>query len=266
MILEFPNLKEEEKDIVNSNFKYEKLDFLEIQSSFMDLSFLNENKSCNKPKSEPSSSKAKKNLKKIFKNVINEIKDTNLNFKEEEDKINQGTNDIKLRNKNKINNNINFNKLNNNDNQNDFLKKNIEKNPNKNELNLNKGNSKNFVNLESDSKNVNLKENKDNIVSNYFGINNELEDNSSIKSGKNQNLNNNNRASIYSSSSFSKNFILKSEICKSTRNNENNRYKINNYNNNPIMNYFNFKNFGNFYLFRKSIFKFFPIGTKRIKN
>jgi hypothetical protein len=42
-------------------------------------------------------------LKKIFKNVINEIKDTNLNFKEEEDKINQGTYDIKLRNKNKIN-------------------------------------------------------------------------------------------------------------------------------------------------------------------
>ena len=276
MILEFPNLKEEENDTSNSNFKYEKLDFLEIQSSFMDLSFLNENKSCNKPKSEPSSSKAKKNLKKIFKNVINEIKDTNLNFKEEEDKINQGTNDIKLRNKNKINNNINFNKLNNNDSQNDFLKKNIEKNPNKNELNLNKGNSKNFVNLESDSKNVNLKENKDNIVSNYFGINNELEDNSSIKSGKNQNLNNNNRASIYSSSSFSKNFILKSEICKSTRNNENNRYKINNYNNNPIMNYFNFKNFGNFYLFTDNksqdnidgnqFLNFFPLEQKESKT
>jgi hypothetical protein len=113
MILEFPNLKEEENDISNSNFKYEKLDFLEIKNNFMDLSLLNdlcdENKSANKPKSEPSSSKTKKNMKKIFKNVLKGIKDTNLYIQEEENKINHGANNIKIKNKNKKNNNININ-------------------------------------------------------------------------------------------------------------------------------------------------------------
>ena len=124
-----------------------------------------------------------------------------------------------------------------------------EKNSNKNELNLNKGNSTNFINSESESKNGIQKEIKNNIALNYFAIKNEIEDNSSATSGKNQNSNNNNRASLYSSSSISKNFVLKSEICKSTRNTDKNYNKNNNYNNNPIMNYFNLKNFGNFYLF-----------------
>ena len=281
MILEFPNLKEEENDISNSNFKYEKLDFLEIKNNFMDLSLLNdlcdENKSANKPKSEPSSSKAKKNMKKIFKNVLKGIKDTNLYIQEEENKINHGANNIKIKNKNKKNNNININnnKLNNNDSQNDFLNQTSEKNPNKNELNQNKGNSINFVNLESGSKNANLKETKDNFVSNYFGTNYRLEDNSSATSGKNQDLNNN-RESIYSSSSLNKNFILKSKICKSTRNNEHNHFKNTNYNNNPIMNYYNIKNFGNFYLFtdKKSqdniegnqFLNFFPLEQKESKT
>ena len=241
MILEFPNLKEEENETTNSNLRYEKIDFFEIKNNFMDLSFLNdfeENKLTNKSKSEPSSSKSKNNLKKIFKNNENkrknEIKYTNLNIQEEENKNNYGTNNKKLKDKNKLNNEININ-------QNNFINK--------------------------------KKEIKDNIALNYFGINNEIEDNSSVK---NQNSNNNNRASINSSSSFSKNFILKSKICKSTINNERNYHKNNNFNNNPIMNYFNFKNFGNFYLFTDKIsqdkmegnqfLNFFPMEQKESKS
>ena len=243
MILEFPNLKEEENDTTNSNsnLRFEKMDFFEIKNNFMDLSFLNdleENKINNKSKSEPSSSKSKNNLKKIFKKTENkrknEIKNTNLNIQEEENKINYGTNNKKLKDKNKINNEININ-------QNNLINK-------KNEI-------------------------KDNIALNYFDINNEIEDNSSVK---NRNSNNNNRASINSSSSFSKNFILKSKICKSTINNEKNYHKNNNFNNNPIMNYFNFKNFGNFYLFTDKIsqdnmegnqfLNFFPTEQKESKS
>lgn len=241
MILEFPNLKEEENDTTNSNFKFEKIDFLELKSHFMDISLLNDlydgNKLVNKSKSEPNSSKAKKNMKKIFKTGKskreNEIK--NLNIQEKENKVNNGTN-LKLKDKSYLNNGISIISQN-------------EKNSNKNELNLNKGNSTNFINSESESKNGIQKEIKNNIALNYFAIKNEIEDNSSATSGKNQNSNNNNRASLYSSSSISKNFVLKSEICKSTRNTDKNYNKNNNYNNNPIMNYFNLKNFGNFYLF-----------------
>ena len=284
MILEFPNLIEEENDITNSNIKCEKKDFLETKDNFLNLSLINdlwdENKLSNKPKSEPSSSKAKKNFKKMFKNcgnkVKNEIKYNNLNIKEEENKINHEINNMNLKDKNKLVNEKDINNLNNIDRQNEFLNKKTEKNSNNNGLNQNKGNSTNIVNLESESKNENQKEIKDNILSNYFGFTNKLEDNSSVNSGKNQNSNNNNRATLNSSSSFSKNFILKSEICKSTKNTEHNYYKKSNYNNNPIMNYFNFKNIGNFYLFTdknsqdnlegNQFLNFFPLEQKESKS
>ena len=120
----------------------------------------------------------------------------------------------------------------------------------------------NFLNYCSNSNT-----NKSNYAFNFFGINNNQEDNSSLNSSKNElssknvkknsntNLNNINNLS---SSSLGKNFVLKSEICKSTFHNENKYYKNNNSEDNPIMTYFSKdikdKNFGNFYLFtdRKS--------------
>ena len=104
-----------------------------------------------------------------------------------------------------------------------------------------------------------------NIADNNSDINlydpNKYDGNFSEKTSKNGSKNNlkvnnkNNLKSNLSSSSFSKNFVLKSKLCKSEVYNENIYYysKNNRNENNPIMNYFsqeinNGKNIPNFYL------------------
>lgn len=200
---------------------------------------------------------------------------------------------MKRKKDNKPNNkNIAFDKGNNNNNFNDNKKisKDSQDNINindKNEklsnnelLNLNKNpsndvssnpNSSNNINNFSNNLNSNTNKSNTNYAFNFFGVsninNNTLEDNSSLNSSKNElsskNIklgNVNNRVSNLSSSSFGKNFVLKSEICKSTFHKENRYIGKNTYSGeNPIINYYtkdlNGKNFGNFYLFtdRKSI-------------
>ena len=150
-----------------------------------------------------------------------------------------------------------------------------DKSSNNDIINVNKFSSKELSSNNNSNKNINIlnyysnsntNKSNTNYAYNFFGVNNQ-EDNSSINSSKNElspkdmkiNNNNNNKISNLSSSSFGKNFVLKSEICKSTFHNENKYYTNNKSEDNPIMTYYSKdykrKNFGNFYLFtdRKSV-------------
>ena len=97
-----------------------------------------------------------------------------------------------------------------------------------------------------------------NPISNYFGIGNnmnisplnQLETFSLDSNNENSKNSKNKRSSFHTTSSLGKNFILKTEIYKST-NQKGNQYKKNNYSDNPIMNYYSGKNnskFANFYM------------------
>ena len=271
--------------------------------------------------SQPSPKYKKKNFKKsqklkkvkkedsqknIIKQEKNDSFEANLNIEKDIKKLinsNERKKDNKSNNKN--NNNFNDNKKISKDSQDNInINDKNEKLSNNELLNLNKNpsndvssnpNSSNNINNFSNNLNSNTNKSNTNYAFNFFGVsninNNTLEDNSSLNSSKNElsskNIklgNMNNRVSNLSSSSFGKNFVLKSEICKSTFHKENRYIGKNTYSGeNPIISYFtndiNGKNFGNFYLFtdRKSIEEidqnqyqnFFPqddIEQKKSKN
>ena len=283
MILDFSNIKEEEEypkdNIINTNIKKAKmLDFLQMKKNIMDLIFPNDLESDNiviiKTKSEPHSNQAKKMSKKILKdnqniniNVINETnkqnncskkkksknkKDKNYiiesttYFKQNEsnDKINKEKilykNSFPINNKEKINNIPEIDDINNN----------FHSSNDNNSVNNSENNTEKFLINRKNKEVINNIDSTNNINSPFYN----LEDTSSLNSCKNvsssKNKNNtNNRISFFSSSSFGKNFVLKSEVCKSTKNKENDNYRNNYSDNNPIINYYNGDNFGNFYLF-----------------
>ena len=310
MILDFSNYKEEEEcpkdNIINTNIKKTKmLDFLQMKKNIMDLIFHNDLESdiiiTAKTKSEPHSNQAKKFSKMILKdtenNNINVINENNIqnnyskkkkpkkkkekkyiiesttyyNQNESNDKNKENIlhkNSFPIDNKEKINNIPEIDDINNN-----FRFSNGNNSVNNSENNV----QKYLINRNNDEAINNIGSNN-NINSPFEN----LEDTSSLNSCKNvsssKNKNNtNNRISFFSSSSFGKNFILKSEVCKSTKNKEIKNFRKNNYSdNNPIMNYYNGDNFGNFYLFtdKKSqeeidgyqYMNFFPKNEKEIKN
>ena len=239
-----------------------------------------------------------KNEEENNSNELNEEdeKPINLNNLMQEINKEQKNNEILINNKDKINNgniisNNNIFKPRLSRDSKDLIEKIIynnggllninEKSSNNDILNLNNKYSSNEISSHNNSNqnlnplnyysNSNTNKSNTNYAFNFFGINIQ-EDNSSLNSSKNElssknlkiNNNNNNHIGNLSTSSFGKNFVLKSEICKSTFHNEKNYYKNNNNNSsegNPIMTYFkndiniNDKNFGNFYLFtdRKSV-------------
>jgi len=128
--------------------------------------------------------------------------------------------------------------------------------------NSNDSNLENIGNIKNDSQ-INDSNNKaqsisNNPISNFFGIGNnmnvsplnQLETFSLDSNNENSKNLKNKRNSFHSSSSLGKNFILKTEIYKST-NQKGNQYKKNNYSDNHIMNYYSGKNiakFTNFYM------------------
>ena len=270
-----------------------------IKNNFLELIFgksnINPDKKIKKKShSQPNSKYKRKNLqKKESKEEIEEIEeekeekeennnsiDLNLSIKEDEKPINledlvqQKNKELQEKVKDKLNNkklkinNLNIDKRRSKD-SNDLIEKKVNSNSgllniydkfsDNNILNINKYSSNEF------SSNNNTIKSNTNYAFNFFGVNNQ-EDNSSLNSSKNEssknnklNKNNPNRISNLSFSSFGKNFVLKSEICKSTFHNENKYHRNNNSEDNPIMSYFSKdikdKNFGNFYLFtdRKSV-------------
>ena len=256
--------------------------------------------------------KNKKDIKK--KENLYDSGELDLNIKEDEKPFNlndfeQELKEKEINNKNKLNNKIN----NSNENQRfsrdskDIIEKiinstgcllnNNDKSSNNDCMNNNNryslndissnNNSNQNINILNYYSNSNTNKSNTNYAFNFFGVNNNQEDNSSLNSSKNElsskNVklnNNNNRISNLSSSSFSKNFVLKSEVCKSTFHNENRNRKNTYSEDNPIMTYFgkdiNNKNFGNFYLFtdRKSTeeieqnqyINFFPLNDNTKKT
>jgi len=247
--------------------------------------------------------------KDIIKQENNESFDANLNIEKDIKKLinsnerkkenNKSNNKNAISDNKKIskdsqdNINININEKNEKLSNNELLNLNNQRNPSIDvSSNPNSSNNINF----SNNLNSNTNKSNTNYAFNFFGVssnvnNNTLEDNSSLNSSKNElsskNVklgNANNRVSNLSSSSFGKNFVLKSEICKSTFHKEKRYIGKNTYSEeNPIINYYtndiNGKNFGNFYLFtdRKSIEEidqnqyqnFFPqddIEQKKSKN
>ena len=178
------------------------------------------------------------------------------------------------------NNKINIAKVDINNKEQDINQKNLNSNNNKGiEIIKNSGILNKIVNSSSDlykffvndmpsfknnsSQNINgFKADENNSDINLYNIGdvNYQEGNFSEKSsknGSNKNVKNNknNIKSNLSSSSFSRNFVLKSELCKSAFYNDNLYHynKSNRIENNPIMNYFgqelnNEKNIKNFYL------------------
>ena len=190
--------------------------------------------------------------------------------------------------KNKINENISIGdiiitKIEKNNNKKDIDSTNInkEENNNKNILNIPKNvienqnekdinqNNKNNLELNIEDINDDIKfdnfenniQNEKNIsfnpIANFLGIENNLSssplnqiDNLSETSSNNNSKINKNRISVHSSNSFGKNFILKSEVYKSTKQKDFFNKKIN-YSDNPINNYYSGKyldRFANFYI------------------
>ena len=179
--------------------------------------------------------------------------------------------------KNKINKEISNEKISIGDNRKEI--KEIFKNENKDNLDLNltvkkndnKINNYEFLNLkEENSKDLKINKNDEkfndsnnntsisnNPIANFFGINNNIKlspsnqlETFSVDSDNNNSKNLKNKTnSFHSSSSFRKNFILKSDIYKNNKQKEN--IKKNNYSDNPIINYYSgrqFSKFTNFYM------------------
>ena len=310
MILEFSNLKEDEeenskKEITNTKLRKQKqLEyFCKLKRNILDFFLIHnelytEGQIIQKSNSEPNLKKRKKNISTKKNKVIyqkkNEINYNNLNIQEEKNKIYNEEINKNLKDKNKINNKIECNIYYNNNNKEKAKvnnKESFEIISNNNILN-NINDLRNDVNIKDDNIYFNQKnnihknvgKNSDNVKSSSFNNSNnlansplnQLEDNSSLNSCKNENViknistTNKQRKSFYSSSSFGRNFILKNKICKSTKINENSD------DNNPIMTYYMGKSLGNFYLLtdRKSqeeldgnqYMNFFPINEKETKN
>ncbi len=272
----------------------------------------------NKGKSKKDIIKKKEKNKDSYElniDIIEDEKPLNLDDflqqKNKELKDKEMSNKEKLNNKNMLpnnNSNINVDKRMSKDSK-DLIEKMInqsggslninDKSSNNDIINVNKFSSKELSSNNNSNKNINIlnyysnsntNKSNTNYAYNFFGVYNQ-EDNSSINSSKNElspkdmkiNNNNNNKISNLSSSSFGKNFVLKSEICKSTFHNENKYYTNNKSEDNPIMTYYSKdykrKNFGNFYLFtdRKSVneydqnhqnryLNFFPIEENHTKK
>ena len=131
---------------------------------------------------------------------------------------------------------------------------------NKNLINLTLDNIKNAIKFNDSNNNVPStdKNTSNNQIANYIGIENNINisplnqiETFSVNS-ENDNSKNikDKRETINSSSSYRKNFVLKTEIIKSNKHLDN-QNKKNNYSDNPIMNYYSgkhFSNFTNFYM------------------
>ena len=163
-----------------------------------------------------------KGIEENFKNENKDILNLNLTEKRSDNKIHKND---ELNLKDKISKDLNI------------------KDNNKNEIKLNDSNKNNSI--------------SNNQIANFFGINNNIKlsplnqletfsvdsDNENSKNLKNK------RNSFHSSSSFRKNFILKSDIYKNNKQKEIN--KRNNYSDNPIINYYGgkqYSKFTNFYM------------------
>ena len=309
MILEISNLKEIEENSKNqlSNNQLRKQKnlehFLKIKANIIDLflvhnDLLIDGQLLTKSNSEPNFNKYRNHQKNKLIQNKNEVKIKNLNL-QEENILNGEKNSKKIKNKHKAFN-IECNMYLYNSESNDGIERNKyhrkslyskEKKTkilNNYKLNINKNLFSNDINIENNKK-INIFENNINKIKNiekskikiYKNNSTNLEEPSSINSSKDDNSIKNNKnnkgKSFYSSSSFGKNFILKSKVCKSTKNNENKYYKNNAYSDeNPIIEYYIGKDLGNFYLVtdKKSqeeleginYMNFFPMNEKEIKN
>ena len=195
--------------------------------------------------------KTKKNIKdKIKEEIIKNQHDNiykNINIQNEKKNLNEGG--IKEK---KSNTKINI------ENKNDDVKENNIINE-KDNLNLIEENSDNKIKKEDEINNKSIDKNiPNNPIANFIGIGNnmpisplnQLEEFSVDSDNVNTKNLINKRKSFHSSSSLGKNFVLKSEMIKSTKQTgvQNKKY---NYSDNPIMNYYSGKhlsNFSNFYM------------------
>ena len=295
------NLKE--KDLLKTGKKNNNVtnlcmkQYLNIKKNIMSLFLENEdlisnNKRKKRHSSQPKPKYRRLNLKRKFTHKLfdkkisqkNNNKDllNDINNEKIKDKNNESPKDI---NGNSFMNEIEENKIKNNQNNN-------ANKINKNKNVLNKvGYSSNDINnyfsndissfKMNDNSNINPIENNSDINLHHLNNDGNFSDKSSKNSSKNFKINN------LSSSSFSKNFILKSEICKSAVHKDifNHHNKNNRSESNPIINYFsqdfnkNEKNIQNFYLStaknsmeeidQNNYINFFPINedsTKNLKN
>ena len=273
-----PQMNNNEKDLLktakknNNATKLNMNQYLDIKKNILELflekeDLLSKDKMKKRHSSQPKAKYIRLNLKKKLdtkkfdkKISNNEINLNNLNIDKEKNKLkkeenNKNVSDLNIKKENKSQ------KLSKNS-------KGFEIIPNNNILN-NVINSANDINklfpIDNFKNNSSQNINGFNTADNNSDINpydpNKYDGNFSEKSSKNGSKNNlkinnkNNLKSNLSSSSFSKNFVLKSKLCKSEVYNENNYYynKNNRNENNPIMNYFsqeinNVKNIPNYYL------------------
>ena len=284
MILKFSNeLKCDKEECSKNNLDWQKCcRWLNMRRNMMNLMMRSElnsegqffNKSNSQkdfelPKKIKKDKKENKN-EEIVKNQHDNIY-INLNSNDEKNIVNK---DIQIGQIKKIINKKN-NVIEEKGNEKNEIKENLNLNAQKSdniiqkddELNLkiqnsNDSNLENIGNIKNDSQ-INDSNNKaqsisNNPISNFFGIGNnmnvsplnQLETFSLDSNNENSKNLKNKRNSFHSSSSLGKNFILKTEIYKST-NQKGNQYKKNNYSDNPIMNYYSGKNiakFTNFYM------------------
>ena len=290
-----PELNIKEKDLLKTSKKNNNVtnlcmkQYLNIKKNILSLFLENENllssfKRKRKYSSQPKTKIRKLNLKRRNNNnVLNKKISQKYNNKDIKKDIN---NDNIIEGKdNEQNKGINQNKIMNEpiDKKSEIEKDN--KSLNKNEYLSNDINKylSNYMSSFKNNNNLGLNPNENNSDLNLYNIN--INDNLSDKSSKNsvKNKINNN----LSSSSFSKNFILKSELCKSAvyRDSFYRHNKINRSDGNPIINYFNQdldkneNNIKNFYLStvknsveeidQNNYMNFFPINedsSKSLKN
>ena len=258
-----PELNLKEKDLLKTGKKDNNAtnlcmkQYLNIKKNILSLFFENENLlSSNKKKkkhsSQPKTKLRRLNLKRrnnnnLFNKIISQKynnKDTIRNI--ENEKISEGKNNEQKKE-------INQNKINNEAIDKKFEIEKDNKALNKNDYSSNDINKylSNDMSSFKNNDNFGLNRIENNSDMNLYNINNN--DNLSDKSSKNSIKN---KINNLSSSSFSKNFILKSELCKSAayRDSFYRHNKINRSDGNPIINYFsqdlgkNENNIKNFYL------------------
>ena len=286
-----PELNLKEKDLLKTGKKDNNAtnlcmkQYLNIKKNILSLFFENENLlSSNKKKkkhsSQPKTKLLRLNLKRRNNNhLFNKIISQKYNNKDiirniENEKISEGKNNEQKKE-------INQNKINNEAIDKKFEIEKDNKALNKNDYSSNDINKYLSNDMSSFKNNDNLGLNRieNNSDMNLYNINNN--DNLSDKSSKNSIKN---KINNLSSSSFSKNFILKSELCKSAayRDSFYRHNKINRSDGNPIINYFsqdlgkNENNIKNFYLStaknsmeeidQNNYMNFFPINEDSTKN
>ena len=259
--------------------------YLNIKKNILSLFFENENLLSSNKKKKKHSSQPKTKLRRLNlkrrnnNNLFNKIISQKYNNKDiitnnENEKISEGKNNEQKKE-------INQNKINNEAIDKKFEIEKDNKALNKNDYSSNDINKYLSNDMSSFKNNDNLGLNRieNNSDMNLYNINNN--DNLSDKSSKNSIKN---KINNLSSSSFSKNFILKSELCKSAayRDSFYRHNKINRSDGNPIINYFsqdlgkNENNIKNFYLStaknsleeidQNNYMNFFPINEDSTKN